>query len=92
MPVHFNATCNVEGAYDPRTSLAINPLVDRPVDRARQLYLRAYQVVSFSLSLSLSLSRSLSVFVSLALALCLSLTVYPNGRAATAAHMLAACS
>jgi len=41
MPVHFNTTCNTEGSYDLETGLAINPIVDRPVDRARELYVRA---------------------------------------------------
>ena len=41
MPVYFNKTCNAEGSFDPETGLAINPLVDRPVDRARALYHKA---------------------------------------------------
>lgn len=41
MPVYFNKTCNAEGSFDPETGLAINALVDRPVDRARALYHKA---------------------------------------------------
>mmetsp|Transcript_34991 Transcript_34991/g.79165 ORF Transcript_34991/g.79165 Transcript_34991/m.79165 type:complete len:112 (-) Transcript_34991:153-488(-) len=41
MPVHFNTTCNTNDNFDKRTSLPINPIVDRPVDRARALYYKA---------------------------------------------------
>ena len=36
--MHFNKTRNTEGSYDAATGLAINPEIDRPVDRARELY------------------------------------------------------
>ena len=52
MPVHFNKTCNVEGSYNATTGLAINPDIDRPVDRARELYYTALQHLPDKLALA----------------------------------------